>query len=173
MVNMSSEEIKISEVTNPKIRPSRDQKNIEEWKKIPELSDWLDRSESNRSKAFCIFCNVELVARLDTLKKHGNTEKHHKSKIFTCPEQISDLEKNVLKCGIILSAMIAEQDLPKSLIDTMIPFLKKILPESQIMEKVSLNRDKVQEIVNRILASARKSKLRHILRNQNFSLIVD
>ncbi|KAL7287616.1 hypothetical protein TKK_0018262 [Trichogramma kaykai] len=150
-----------------KIRPSRNVQNINEWKNLTNFSEWLVISDDDESKAFCLFCNQPLCARTDALRLHSTTRKHRVNEVYADPSKLTELEKNVIIGEITLSAMIATSNAPYLFMDTLIPVLKRILPDSAIMQKISLNRYKSNEIVNRVLAPEQK-KIQSLLQNQSW-----
>lgn len=65
-----------------KVRRLYHQKYREDWEKFPSFSGWLCRGDDGCS-AHCSVCDVNVLARLASIKQHHNTAKHQKAiKIF-------------------------------------------------------------------------------------------
>uniref|UniRef100_A0ABD2XAB8 USP domain-containing protein n=1 Tax=Trichogramma kaykai TaxID=54128 RepID=A0ABD2XAB8_9HYME len=172
-LNSAQDATAVDEKTKNKLRPSRNVNNIDEWMNLPEFSEWLKKSDEHEDKAFCTFCNEDLSPRKDFLRNHADTKKHKTNRLYLYPSELSDLERNVLITEIALSAMISSSNAPFLFIDTLVPVMKKLLPDSDIMKNVSLDRTKAKEIVNRILAPEEKKRLTYYLKSQKFSIIID
>ena len=148
---------------------------IEKYKKIPEFSDWLDHSPTDKTQAYCKYCNENRHPRSDSFRRHASTEKHKLNyfKFHDIPRPISDLERAVETAAILLSGLFAVKNLPLLLCDTLIPLLKRIFPDSKILENLFLSRFRMTEIIKKLLAASRREKLQKILQNQEFSFIID
>ena len=77
---------------------------------------------------FYAYCVAELITRINTFKKHGNTKKPRKQEIFCCPDLMSDLEESTLEGGILKNAMTSYKNTPHAAIDTLVPLMKKNTP---------------------------------------------
>lgn len=46
------------------------------WESMRDLKEWLLHVERDNSKALCMFCKSELLAKLSNLKEHAHSQKH-------------------------------------------------------------------------------------------------
>ena len=154
-------------------------KNIQEtfkiWKQIPQLAAWLELSATDETQYYCLFCGENKAPRLDLLRRHANTPKHKNNefKFLNVLPPLTDLEKSVEIAAISLSGLFAVKHLAPHLIESLLPLLKKIFPDSLILQNLHLSRFKMTEIIKKILADTRRKRLREVLQNQEFSIIID
>ncbi|KZS16462.1 Cc8L18.2-like protein [Daphnia magna] len=72
-----------------------------------------------------------------------------------------------------LLAMIAEKQLPISLVDTLVPLLRKLHPKDERLKKVQLGRSKASTIISGGFGSGLKNTLVEKLKERWFSVIID
>ncbi|KAG5886760.1 hypothetical protein JTB14_014195 [Gonioctena quinquepunctata] len=178
-------ETKKKKIGNPK---KREKKTgfVLSWINNPKFKNWLEKSSKPASRgtafAFCKVCNLDVVAHKTVLIKHSNSEKHKLNwqKVSTSTK-ITELftEKSeeiaVRNAEIKLSALLATNQLPFLLMDTLSPLLKIIFPDSKIAQKLNLKRTKATAIVCNSLGNNFLLDLHYKLREAGFffSLIMD
>lgn len=89
----------------------------------------------------------------------------------TNPDNIH--KDSVHKAEIKLSAFFAAHNVAFSVIDQLEPLLKDIFPDSKICADLKLKRTKCTEIINNVLCKKETNDLVHLLRNENFSVLLD
>ncbi|KAL7299731.1 hypothetical protein TKK_0007481 [Trichogramma kaykai] len=140
------------------------------WETQDEYKGWLRRSIKKPGFANCSICDLDLVPKTTNLNTHlGSTG--HKTKLN--PSFLGNIEKKAVRAELKFTAYVASQNLPKRAIDTLIPMVKNVITDSEIIKNVHLDRCRVGEIMNRILAPAHIKNLSEILKNNKFSIIVD
>lgn len=72
-----------------------------------------------------------------------------------------------------LSAFFAEHNVAFQIVDHLVPLLKEIIPDSKIIQKVTLGRQKCTNIVKNVLASSVTEDLINILKVNKFSILID
>ncbi|KAG5886014.1 hypothetical protein JTB14_018431 [Gonioctena quinquepunctata] len=178
-------EVKKKKIGNPR---KREKKTgfVLSWINNPKFKDWLEKSSKPASRgtafAFCKVCNLDVVAHKTVLIKHSNSEKHKLNwqKVSTSTK-ITELftEKSeeiaVRNAEIKLSALLATNQLPFLLMDTLSPLLRIIFPNSKIAQKLNLKRTKATAIVCNCLGNNFLIDLHYNLKEAGFffSLIMD
>ena len=46
------------------------------WESFPDLKDWLRPVESDKTKAYCLYCKCEITAKLSDVRRHTSSVKH-------------------------------------------------------------------------------------------------
>ncbi|KAL7289633.1 hypothetical protein TKK_0016487 [Trichogramma kaykai] len=121
-------------------------------------------------------CDTDFVAQKSSLNNHCTTTKHITNMRIEMNEDeppLSDEEKAVITAELILSAYAAVYDIPKLKFDTLVPVMKIMFKDSKIAENFRMDRRRIGEIIEKVLAPAHVDRLRSILQKQKFSIIVD
>lgn len=139
--------------------------------------------DSRRSSCKCIACNCTLVCGKSELSKHSNGKKHlQKVKLvrknanvtdFFRPISTRDEDRQVQDFELRLSAFFAEHNVAFQIVDHLVPLLKEIIPDSKIIQKVTLGRQKCTNIVKNVLASSVTEDLINILKVNKFLILID
>lgn len=144
---------------------SRDRKYHESWEKDPRFKHWIQgQTVGGKKVAYCKICRKTLGPRLDTLVVHSKCHE---------PVKLTDLQKSVIKLELALSALVVARNVAYLFCNHFVPLLKRFLPDSEIMKRVSLDRLKATWLVKDVLASAQRARLINILNSQRFSIIID
>lgn len=53
----------------------------EEWLTMLEFQPWLQRCLDSSEKAYCLYCDMTILAKINTIKHHANALKHKKKKL--------------------------------------------------------------------------------------------
>lgn len=115
------------------------------------------------------------------LSKHSLSKIHKKNVVSLKNAQKIDMFTNkqhkaedpVKNFEMRISMFFAEHNVAFQVVDHLIPLLKEIVPDSEILKKCRLGRTKCTKIIQNILAEEEKSKLISKLRKYNFSALVD
>lgn len=57
-------------------KKSYERKLPKKWLKDPNYSQWLSRSNKNKNKAYCNFCNSEMTGNIAVVERHMKTTRH-------------------------------------------------------------------------------------------------
>lgn len=49
------------------------------WETLLKLKDWIRPVESDKRKAYCVYCKCEVIAKLSDLQKYVKAKKHIKA----------------------------------------------------------------------------------------------
>lgn len=195
-INYSSDENSESENTNVESNSERrnepTRKKMRIWKSRKFRKDWLEEDRfkgwlrEKNSKISCEACGVTLhiTGGIIDLKRHMGTTKH-KSKMcakqttmsmtgFINDQHQKQLFNNKLKAAEIkISLFFAEHNIAIKLIDDMVPLIKDIAVDTEVIKKIELGRTKCTNIINNILCCQETEDLCRDLRNNYFSILVD
>lgn len=164
------------------------------WLKMPMFIGWLEKMSPNdqpqtsteevnkNESSFCKVCSVRLLSHKTVLKKHADSSKHKdnakrvaENVKITSLFRTSDLTKRTRIAELKLCGLIATNNLPFSFIDSLIPLLKSIAPDSEIIKEITLKRTKCTAIMTESLGKCFLEILSSKLREPGcfFSLIMD
>jgi len=148
-------------------------------------NSWLDEEifkgwlalHSELNKAFCTACNVSIACRRTNLLRHSQTVKHiyemkNRNQSFENIENISYCDRKK-RAEIKLTAFFAEHNIAFYTADHLIPLIKDICSDPNIVQDLSLGRLKCTNIVKDILAKRETEKLTEILKTCKFSILID
>ncbi|XP_067214127.1 SCAN domain-containing protein 3-like [Linepithema humile] len=150
------------------------------WLKEDIFKGWL-APHSEKNKAFCIVCNKTIRCCKTNLVQHSQTVSHIekvnrqsqslKSNVVT-PVEICHKDK-VKRAEIKLAAFFAEHNVAFNTVDHLIPLLKDVCIEPEIVQDLSLGRTKCINIVKEVLAKREVEKIVQILQTRKFSILID
>ena len=106
------------------------------------------------------------------ISDHNDTFKHMKN--FN--DTIGIMSKfNVSKAvsEIKVVALVVDKNLSFLLEDDLIPFLQNLAPDSKILYGINLNRKRIIDIVNNVLAPTYREYMTEVLKKEKFSIMVD
>lgn len=156
------------------------------WTNEPEFRGWLHKSNKNRGihdLGHCNVCDIEITAHKSEILRHSKSERHqNKIKDVITTKDITKLlpssstsNKDVKIAELKLAGLIACENLPFTLMDTLVPLLKEIAPDSKILANLNTKRTKTTHLVKNSLGSTFLELLYEKLRQPNcfFSIIMD
>ena len=139
-----------------------------EWE---NLYSWLQADECSRTRAKCKICQYSIIANITALNNHSKSKKHILNEGIQ--DILSDFDREKASLEIELVAFLVENNLPFSLADRMVPFLKRRIKDSEKIKKITLDRKKVTQILKNVFVPVHKEKLKNILKNKKFCILVD
>lgn len=153
------------------------------WLTEKQFKNWLKKCTDTKgtTSAMCKYCLCTLIPHKSALIKHLQTAKHKKlvSNVETS-KSISEMIKRPCedakkRAELKLAALIATKNLSFNLLDTLMPLLKDIFPDSEIAQKITLCRTKGQAVVKQILGPQCKETLVERLKTPGkfFSSVID
>ncbi|CAH0715749.1 unnamed protein product, partial [Brenthis ino] len=166
-------------------KKKRFNKFLDSWTTRPEFKGWLTKHNEIRDGhelAFCRICNMTVIAHKSDLIRHLNSKKHLRiSKQVSGSKKIDDLVREssvdvkVRRAELKLCAMLATNNLPFSLMDTVIPLAKDIFTDSEIVSKLAVRRTKASHCIKNALGNNLANIVFDALRVPGafFSIIMD
>jgi hypothetical protein len=158
---------------------------VQGWLKLPIFANWLEKNKKKKGghdMAYCRICDADLTAHKTELVRHAKSTKHLKrsqeiasNKEFTKLVPDVKVEDSIKRAEIKLAALVAENNLPFTVMDKLTPLIKDICPDSKIAEKLALRRTKTTTIIKQTLGSTFLELLYDKLREPGsfFSIIMD
>lgn len=154
------------------------QKYVASWEGIEEFKGWLCKAEKG-SLAYCKVCEQTITCGKSELLRHSKSSRHKQliksvkntqdmATMLTTP-----LTMKVRRGELKWAAMLAENNLPMSLMDTLIPLAASIYEDSQVAANMKLKRTKTTGLLKNVLAPHFNTSLCSKLKNNKFSLIMD
>lgn len=166
-----------------KTKSWRKQKFNKDWLALDQFKGWLTEIPEDPFSCKCNACDCTLICGKSELLKHSNGKKHlqkvksvaQNSNItsFFHPVCTRDESRQVQDFELRLSAFFAEHNVAFQVVDHLVPLLKEIIPDSKILQKVSLGRHKCTSIIKNVLAPSVSEDLVNILKFNKFSILID
>lgn len=160
-------------------------KFLDSWTTRPEFKGWLTKHNEIRDGhelAFCRICNMTVIAHKSDLIRHLHSKKYLRiSKQVSGSKKIDDLVREspvdvkIRRAVLKLCAMLATNNLPLSLMDTLIPLAKDIFTDSEIVRKLAVRRTKASHCIKNALGNNLANIVFDALRVPGafFSIIMD
>lgn len=130
----------------------------------------------------CRVCAVDLKGGLTEVQRHDANKKHRKNQkacpmekvsIFLKTEQDHQIETQVKKNEIRLAMFLLEHNLPITVADHLVEFLKSCDQDSRKISRMSCSRTKCTAIINNVIGMSSFDSVVSLLRKNKFSLIID
>lgn len=183
----SNEEHKKNIPTKSKKASDKTEKHLyvfsEKWLEIKELSEWLvSDTVKGTISAKCKYCQTTLPNHKPHLIRHSETDKHKSimkanKSTSNIKESLkpSDEDLSVKRGELKIAAMLATNNLPFLLSDTLVSLIADICPDSKIAQKMKMGRTKATAVVTQILGPSLQSTLHDYLKQPGnfFCLIMD
>ena len=153
-----------------------EQKFLNSWLADPEFKDWL---EKRNELPYCKLCECKLSCAKTALKRHKENRNHQNlcriqletSKPIT--SFLGSQARTAARIEIKLSSFIAENNLPLSIVDDLVPLLRDLFPSDQALSQVTLGKQKATNVVRQVLGFYSIQECVAKLKANKFSLIVD
>jgi hypothetical protein len=178
-----------SDDTPPPVQKIRKKSNLsfnEKWLEMSNLRNWLQKVTNDHGDVApkCKFCNLVLANHKGVLEKHSGSSKHKQmmslnSSNKTITELVSNPEtetkKLIKRAELKLAGLLAANNLPFVLMDTLVPLLANIFPDSNIAKGLQMGRTKATAVVTQILGPEFSMELTNSIKEPGsyFSLILD
>ncbi|XP_072402181.1 uncharacterized protein [Diabrotica undecimpunctata] len=157
------------------------------WKSVPQFKNWLEKSIKQPSSegneyAYCKVCDCDIVAHKSVLLKHSISERHklNWTKVASNTKLTELYKPNaddvaVKTAELKLCALLASNNLPFLLVDTLTPLIQNICYDSKIAKQLHLKRTKAKSIICNNLGYNFLEELYIKLREPGcfFSLVMD
>ncbi|KAI9562457.1 Transposon-derived Buster3 transposase-like protein [Daphnia sinensis] len=124
---------------------------VDAWLQVPAFQLWLQKAVDRRTGVFKAQCVLRVQKNEEVMRQRRQLESYFVS----------------------LLAIIAGKQLPISLIDTVVPLLRKVHPKDKRLKNVQLGRTKASTIIYDGFGSRLKKTLVEKLKEQWFSVIID
>lgn len=151
------------------------------WLEEEKYKNWLQPVPEDQNKAFCKACCSSFICGKTEINKHSNGVKHKENlkSIENTPNiksifQINSSEVNKVKTAEIkISAFFSEHNIAFQTIDHLIPVLKNVLPDSKILENLTLGRTKCTQIIKEVITPLEEEELINNIKKNSFSILID
>ncbi|KAG5862656.1 hypothetical protein JTB14_007030 [Gonioctena quinquepunctata] len=132
------------------------------WFEVSEFKGWLSKSDLKNEKgdefAFCKVCRFKMLAQKSCLYRHCASSRHLSNwRQVSENANISDIYKtnslddNIRRAEIELCGLVASNNLPFVVMDTLAPLCTQIFPDSAIARRLSVKRTEATAIVKEAL----------------------
>ena len=156
----------------------------DEWLQIEEFKHWLKPDPSNKYAARCTVCSTSLInVNRSALTKHAESVKHVKNNdikrsTFTINHFLQkpttpSIDCKVAQAEIVLTAFVAEHNVPFSHMDHLVECMKTAFPDSQIAQKLTLKSTKLSYVLQDGLAYSQRRNVVDRCKSQKFSVLLD
>lgn len=154
------------------------------WLDIKEFRGWLVAHSDNR-KAFCAACKKVLACGKSELFRHATRQRHilnmkkfrddnpSTSLLTVDNDNNMDHINKVKAAEIKLTTFFAEHNIALHLVDHMVPLIKSICSDPQVVQDLTLGRRKCTKIIQNIVGKRETEKTIQNLKCQKFSILLD
>lgn len=130
-----------------------------------------------QNKAFCSKCNTTIRCSKSHLIRHSQNVKHiqnmsSQNQSLEVKKKLSHKDK-VKRAEIKLSAFFAEHNVALCITDHLVPLLKDICLEPEVVQDFSLGRLKCINIIQNVIAKREVEKIIDNLQTRKFSILID
>jgi hypothetical protein len=154
------------------------------WLKEPQFSGWLKKQDKCRGKsdiAYCKVCDVDMSAHRTEILRHSKSARHIKlSAEISYQREITSmvetpLSQQIKRAELKLAGLVAANNLPFRVMDSLGPLCKDLFPDSKIAQGLAIKRMKTTHVVKNALGVTFLELLYQNLRKPGnyFSLIMD
>lgn len=141
---------------------------------------WIKKSSKGNTYFYCKYFRNDYIGGITEITRHEQTTKHTVSaKSMVSQKSLINMkaihleEHNAKEGEIRLASFVAEHNLSFSVADHLPKLIQAVCTDSQIAKKLSLGRTKCTAVINNAIGESNFTKLLQILRESQFSLIVD
>jgi hypothetical protein len=147
------------------------------WLENNSFKGWL-APHPTENKAFCLLCEKAIRCCKTDITRHSQRETHiekikdHENLIENNDKAISFNDK-VKSAEIKLAAFFAEHNIAFYTANHLIPLIKDLSLEPEVVQNLALGSTKCTYIVKEVIAKREVEKIVEILQKQKFSILLD
>ncbi|CAK8686675.1 unnamed protein product [Clavelina lepadiformis] len=134
----------------------RSQSYRKEWEKENWAQGWLKVLSQGASKAFCQFCDKNILAGKSELMRHAKTAQHCQNAAqvlgSTSMEQYVTSSQGCIKAELNTVALIARRNISFNFMSYMVPTLKHIASDSKAIKDMTSGLTKTTYLLTECLA---------------------
>lgn len=167
----------------PKLKKKKIYKQMfcNSWLSNQQFNAWLQKKNINGIDVpYCKVCNAKITCAKTAIKRHEASKSHQNSMKISresahCqPTALALLGSSAAaKMEIKICSFLVENNLPISMCEEIIPFLRSIFPSDPTLKKVSLGKQKATNTLRQVLGFHFMKENIELLQKHKFSLIVD
>jgi hypothetical protein len=159
---------------NPAKKKKYVQKFLVSWLTDVQFKDWL---EKRGEVPYCKYCQCSLSCAKTALVRHKENKKHRslcgiKEKSQSITSMLHSQSK-AARIEIKICSFIAEKNLPISIVEDLVPFLKNLFPSDEALKEVKLGKQKATNLIRQVLGFYSIQECVTKLKSNKFSLIID
>ncbi|CAB4003218.1 zinc finger MYM-type 1-like [Paramuricea clavata] len=159
---------------NPAKKKKYVQKFLASWLTDVQFKDWL---EKRGEVPYCKYCQCSLSCAKTALVRHKENKKHRslcgiKEKSQSITSMLHSQSKPA-RIEIKICSFIAEKNLPISIVEDLVPFLKNLFPSDEALKEVKLGKQKATNLIRQVLGFYSIQECVTKLKSNKFSLIID
>ncbi|XP_076811997.1 uncharacterized protein LOC143458967 isoform X2 [Clavelina lepadiformis] len=156
----------------------RSQSYRKEWEKENWAQGLLKVSSQGASKAFCQFCDKNILAWKSELMRHAKTAQHCQNAAqvlgSTSMEQYVTSSQGCIKAELNTVALIARRNISFNFMSYMVPTLKHIASDSKAIKDMTSGRTKTTYLLTECLAvDAHEMLIQELQEAKGFSILCD
>jgi hypothetical protein len=158
---------------NPAKKKRYVQKFLPCWLYDDQFKDWL---EKRGETPYCKFCQCSLSCAKTALVRHKENRKHkslsstrEKSQSIT---SMLNAQSKPAHIEIKICSFITEKNLPISIVEDLVPFLKNLFPSNEALEEVKLGKQKATNLIRQVLGFYSIQECITKLKSNKFSVII-
>lgn len=152
------------------------------WLEHDDFKNWLTQHSDN-GKAYCTACDKILVCGKTDLSRHANRASHIENlnlkrdnpstSLLASPVQNRDHINKVKSAEIKLATFYAKHNIALQTIDHLVPLLKDICSDPQVVKDLTLSQTKCAQIIKNVVAKAEDENTVENLKHQKFPVLLD
>ncbi|KZS09252.1 Uncharacterized protein APZ42_026576, partial [Daphnia magna] len=159
---------------------------IDTWLDIVKFKPWLDKKmvpSYGWFKAFCVVCYEVISNHKSTIQNHMKSTKHREKlpqydDIITVRQALLSYigpakKEEISTYEMVVCSLVAEKSLSISLVDHLIPTMRRLHPKDEILKQVKLGRTKATSIIKDGFGNGLKKMLVEKLRTTFFPILID
>ena len=164
-------------------RPKQIQGFVDSWLSGPQFKSWLTKKIGTGKKAqpFCKTCSKFVTCSKTGLKRHQTSAYHkrcHDSSIGSTSTIPSLFNQSKIRDGtssmeIKICIFISEHNLPISIADAFVEFLRSLFPNDDVLRKVRLGKQKATNVIRQVIGFDYLYEAVSALQSHRFSIVID
>ena len=156
----------------------------QEWLEEEEFKSWVKADPSDKFSAVCCVCDATIKnCSKSRLLSHKNSTKHAKN--FAAKRNMTVIDKFVVKktepdkkekvhrAELLLTGFMAEHGMPFSQANHLIPVIKKMFPDCDTAQNMTLMKTKAAYVMQDGIAWEESHDISKVCQENMFSLIID